>query len=101
MTMDDVEKAARALCAASCTGCGSYGTETFTCLDGWNECVPDAKAAIAALDIPAIKAAAYAQGREDAARVCEAERLLDPQDAGDEGYMQAISHCVAAIRATP
>jgi hypothetical protein len=50
---------------------------------------------------PAIKAAAYAQGREDAAKVCEAEQLLDPQDASDEGYMRAIDHCAAAIRAAP
>jgi hypothetical protein len=49
----------------------------------------------------AIKAAAYAQGREDAAKVCEAEQLLDPQDASDEGYMRAIGHCAAAIRAAP
>jgi hypothetical protein len=107
MTMDDVEKVARAMQECVIRDDEGEFPRLFDLLDfsGENKAHTVvnalAGAVLTALDIPAIKAAAYAQGREDAAKVCEAEQLLDPEDESDEGYMKAIDHCAAAIRAAP
>lgn len=43
--------------------------------------------------------AAWREGMQEAAGICESERVENDGNAGDTGYNMAIKHCAAAIRA--
>ncbi len=51
MTRDElIEAMARAMCARTCEGCGTWDSHTIRCGDDWRECADDADAALSALE---------------------------------------------------